>query len=1210
MDETSTTDDHHPSLVDMHSPDQADMNSNNNNDLQMGFATIKISKPNKSYQQPIITNELDLFQSLNNHNTNSSHNGNNLHSENSTSSSHIEMTSSIDSLSNDNNGFCGSNGGHMNGADSANELDEENTDTITDIYHPDSVTTTNVLNTYTHNEEETVTLHACLTETTDTLASISLANNLADDFNQALEHISPLNTFSSNLKPKTDPESTTGQSVTMLNQKEKDMGSKSPLMKDMNKEERLRLKRDKDEQELAKRKKELEENLKRKQDLWCRQQKEKQKRIDEYKCRENEKRLACEERRKKQEELERNRLNELVKRERTKLMAKSNMKGSEWTLSASPTSNSSNGHDGPSSNEDGSCVINKSQSAYNLSHKKKESLTPDKAEQGMSKRLANSTVRLSPPNGQKYLESTSETNEMSAKRRSRTVPTTPLHHPKPPRQPQSAHHTDHTENTTTANFRTNLSKMMHSNASKDLNKSLYWEGPPAHFMLPTHAIHCRLSRSVERCPRACKAAAEAAAAEEAHLNAQKPLQTITERNKPLPAHLQETINRLSMPKKPPTAEEIMNNHHSYRSGTPLGSSDQTSNNNGEGLGNNQATASSNSLTLNKKPKTQIPTARKLSKIPPRKPTPVKPTSGISHSKTHDHIDLTSPKSKKIDTLKTAARKKGLGQSSSNGSIVSLNSGLNQVKKSNSSSTLSLHQAQTKTRPTQKSNNQTKPPPTQSSTLTSNSSVSCDSTTKRDDQFKAEITRAVEHIVDAQVNSNEQKTMEPPQIPAVKIDQPAEEAGTPTTTEEIAEEKESNIELEATRNSSNSDSFSNEELKVVEEAPVEAAKTEIETPVAVVAPVKVDAPIVPARALTEEEEYKIKLEEKRREAREKAAKEAEIERQRQELIAQEEERKRKEEEEQERLAEEELNRLHKLAREQEEERLRVAMELNERLETERREKEEMEKKVKEENERKAREEAEKAEEARLEKIKKEEEERLERRKKIDLIMRRVHNKEDNGSTTNVNGSTGNLLISASNNDLAGVRSMTSSLIHAKDNNDNSSTTLAASMTTSMITPSVNEQTNGEQQIFKTPLLQSILSKTRITTILNKYADDPLISNPTLSLLAQNASITKCDQQRPEPHSSSPSSDPIDDSEKTDDKLHVDHEEEDDNSSKDEKNYELEMTEVNVVVEDSSSGSSSPSSPGSIASSASSGSSQQASPPAPQTPTTPSQTQISA
>ena len=31
-----------------------------------------------------------------------------------------------------------------------------------------------------------------------------------------------------------------------------------------------------------------------------------------------------------------------------------------------------------------------------------------------------------------------------------------------------------------------------------------WEGPPAHFMLPTHAIHCRSSQSIERCPRACK----------------------------------------------------------------------------------------------------------------------------------------------------------------------------------------------------------------------------------------------------------------------------------------------------------------------------------------------------------------------------------------------------------------------------------------------------------------------------------------------------------------------------------------------------------------------------------------------------------------------------------------------------------------------------------------------------------------------------------
>ena len=74
------------------------------------------------------------------------------------------------------------------------------------------------------------------------------------------------------------------------------------MMKDLNKEERMRLIREKNEQELAKKKRELEENLKRKQDLWYKQQKERQRRIDELKLKENEKRIACEERRKKREQ--------------------------------------------------------------------------------------------------------------------------------------------------------------------------------------------------------------------------------------------------------------------------------------------------------------------------------------------------------------------------------------------------------------------------------------------------------------------------------------------------------------------------------------------------------------------------------------------------------------------------------------------------------------------------------------------------------------------------------------------------------------------------------------------------------------------------------------------------------------------------------------------------------------------------------------------
>lgn len=104
---------------------------------------------------------------------------------------------------------------------------------------------------------------------------------------------------------------------------------------------------------------------------------------------------------------------------------------------------------------------------------------------------------------------------MLKSKRSRTVPSTPMHNCDSTKKPTIEFTSTHE---TTSNFRNQLSKMMghkaaaqqHQspneslNTSSTLNKSLYWEGPPAHFMLPTHAIHCRLSRSVERCPRACK----------------------------------------------------------------------------------------------------------------------------------------------------------------------------------------------------------------------------------------------------------------------------------------------------------------------------------------------------------------------------------------------------------------------------------------------------------------------------------------------------------------------------------------------------------------------------------------------------------------------------------------------------------------------------------------------------------------------------------
>ena len=221
----------------------------------------------------------------------------------------------------------------------------------------------------------------CLTETANSIAALSLSIHLSSEtsmVNQNMTHVG-------GKKASED-----GDLLPHHTQPHK-------MMKDLNKEERMRLIREKNEQELAKKKRELEENLKRKQDLWYKQQKERQRRIDELKLKENEKRIACEERRKKREQDDRvcsiqcfklisfyfmfylscvfkMRLNEFLKKEqeRTKLASKSNMKGSEWMLSPASsslaTTHPNNAEIG--GGDDLNQTINKSQSAYNLNQKK------------------------------------------------------------------------------------------------------------------------------------------------------------------------------------------------------------------------------------------------------------------------------------------------------------------------------------------------------------------------------------------------------------------------------------------------------------------------------------------------------------------------------------------------------------------------------------------------------------------------------------------------------------------------------------------------------------------------------------------------------------------------------------------------------------------------------------------------------------------------
>lgn len=595
---------------------------------------------------------------------------------------------------------------------------------------------------------------------------------------------------------------------------------------------------------------------------------------------------------------------------------------------------------------------------------------------------------------------------------------------------------------------------------------------------------------------------------------QKPLQTITER-KPLPAHLQQFVNRLSTPKKindeSSTSTSFISTSHRALTPQPIESNNSHCN-----------------ITERKSKPLKAFALNELDFAKPTQSTQLKKSSSksshlnditqtISTAVTPIPIrkqnNANSKNDLKVIGAITQAKNSAFSHSSSNGNIVNLGNGFqsNQLinskkSQSNSSSTL------TKPKQNNKNNNNKIEKP----------------------DIKPELVISVtESVVVADSVATPQIVTTSPQL---------------QETDQLKLEEESNC-------SSNSVSQQKEIVKI---EPTPAVVTPPPAP-PVVAPVKV------SMLSNEEEEYKKKLEEKRREAREKAAKEAELERQRQEAIRLEEEKQKQEEEELERLAEEEELRLNKLARQQEEERLRLAIEQNERVENERRLKEEQEKKQKEDNEKKAKEDSERNERERIEKIKKEEEERLERRKKVDMIMRRVH-KEDS-SQSNLSGSSGNLLMSASNTDLANA-SMNGSMISTTNN-----PIQQISMTTSMINTSTNDLPI-DQMRFKTPLLHSILSKTRITNILNKYADDPILSSSTLSIMAQS------NQQKQ-----------IKTDENKDDSLVKDLKDlkrseqiykDDDYEVQNKIRFDLQLNEVEVVV-DTSSPSSSPSSPTSSTSS---------------------------
>ncbi|XP_033741778.1 LOW QUALITY PROTEIN: MAP7 domain-containing protein 1-like [Pecten maximus] len=250
---------------------------------------------------------------------------------------------------------------------------------------------------------------------------------------------------------------------------------------------------------------------------------------------------------------------------------------------------------------------------------------------------------------------------------------------------------------------------------------------------------------------------------------------------------------------------------------------------------------------------------------------------------------------------------------------------------------------------------------------------------------------------------------------------------------------------------------------------------------------------------EMDEYKAKLAEKRRQAREKAEKEAELERQRlEEIRLAEEERQRQEEEEQLRM-EEEASRLAQEARKNEEERLRKAIEAEELRKKEEADRLEQERKQKEEADRKAKEDAERLEKEKQEKAKKDEEERLERKKRLEMIMKRV--KSDSPMTGSMTSSMIGTNSSMSGSQIGSMTgSMSSSMILiGSDKGDSPYQSLSNSPSKN----SLQSNEGGEDSADEANGLDD-KSDDKAKTLLQPATDMPKFKSPLLQKLVENKS----------------------------------------------------------------------------------------------------------
>ncbi|ESO93229.1 hypothetical protein LOTGIDRAFT_232681 [Lottia gigantea] len=260
-------------------------------------------------------------------------------------------------------------------------------------------------------------------------------------------------------------------------------------------------------------------------------------------------------------------------------------------------------------------------------------------------------------------------------------------------------------------------------------------------------------------------------------------------------------------------------------------------------------------------------------------------------------------------------------------------------------------------------------------------------------------------------------------------------------------------------------------------PTPASVTTTTTPKAQVAPVVVASVVeeTPRDEKKDVEDYKARLAEARRIAREKAEKEAEEERRIQEIERLKEEERLRQEEEEQRRFEEEALRLAEEARRIEEERLEKAIEAENKRREEEAKKLEEEKKAKELADQKAQEEAEQLERERIVRAKKEEEERIERKKRLEMIMKRVKTdgQSDSSRTESPNKSVTSSPVKTATATTEEPVDSGSGLSNGNSEEDiTKPTTLDTTDPTHFQTPDKLSTNDSDKPRFRSPLLQQM------------------------------------------------------------------------------------------------------------------------------------------